>query len=230
MHRFNGTLEKPSAVFFDWDGTLVDSLAFLTNVHNEVRTKLGIFPELSKKEFKPYLGKPRDIIFQELYGDKAEQGKDGFAECYLKNHLNDIHLIDGAQEFLDVLCKQNIDLGVVSNKRGDFLRQEIEHLGWNTYFHDRVIGSGDTAEDKPSATPLNFAISLLGKKIDDERIWYVGDTDIDLQCAKNANVIGILYNPELMSVSDANYEYEPSQKHFFIKKYEEICCFLLQSL
>lgn len=234
MRRLNGhidpPLKPPRAVFFDWDGTLVDSLAFLTKIHNAARQSLGISPELTKEEFHPYLGKPREIIFHELYGDKAEQGKDAFAHYYHANHLQDITLIDGAVDLLDFFTAQNINMGVVSNKRGDFLRLEIAHLQWDKYFSSRIVGSGDTKADKPSAVPLEYGISLLDNEIEKEAIWYIGDTKIDLHCANNAKVIGILYCGEVSNFSADHGVNTSCSQQFCIKKYAEIPPFLLQTL
>lgn len=220
---------KPEAVLFDWDGTLVDSLAFLTGAHNKVRQSLGIGPDLTKEEFHYYLGMPRDVIFRELYGKQAEEGKAGFAEYYNHNHLKDIHLIDGAEKLLQTLARQNIPMGVVSNKRGDFLRAEVAHLGWDRYFKSKVVGAGDTKEDKPSPVPLLYALSLLPENIENGKIWYVGDTEIDLKCANAAKIIGILYKSELSTFSADQDAFMKEKMPFCVKKYEEFCCFLLQS-
>lgn len=228
--RLNGQLNKPKAVYFDWDGTLVDSLAFITKAHNHVRRSLGITPELTKEEFHYYLGMPRAVIFSELYKERADEGETAFVQYYNDNHLSDIQLIEGAQNLLETLDAQGITLGVVSNKRGNFLREEINHLGWDKYFGTRVIGSGDTAEDKPSAMPLEHGLSLMSEKLNKNDIWYVGDTDIDLQCANNAEVVGILYNPKEINISAIHGLKIDQNRHFSVKKYEEICGFLLQSL
>jgi phosphoglycolate phosphatase len=46
-----------------------------------------------------------------------------------------------------------IVMGVVSNKKAQFLRQEIEGFGWGGYFK-AVVGAGDAPRDKPAADPL----------------------------------------------------------------------------
>lgn len=229
--KLNGQLNKPKAVFFDWDGTLVDSLAFLTGAHNHVRRSMGITPDLTKDEFHYYLGMPRQVIFDELYGDQSVQGEKAFVEYYNSNHLIDIQLIEGANELLETLNNAGITLGLVSNKRGNFLRDEVKHLGWGRYFNDRIIGSGDTPEDKPSSVPLEHCLGLMPvQNFDNDSIWYVGDTEIDLMCANNAGVLGILYSPKEINFSATLSQNLDINRVYTIKKYEEICRFLLQSL
>lgn len=229
MRKFHGDIKKPKAIFFDWDGTLIDSLVFLTNAHNQVRSELGISEALTKQKFKQYLGMPRDVIFEDLYPNKAEEGKEAFVLWYKENHLSDIPKIDGALELLNTIRSKNITMGVVSNKRGDFLRAEINHLGWNHYFENRIVGAGDVEEDKPSPKPLQYGIKKLPLKTAKKDIWYIGDTDIDVQCANNTQVKPILYYPELTCISEMKDRFSSNNNTLVVKKYEEICGFLLQS-
>ena len=83
-----------------------------------------------------------------------------------------------------------IFLAVVSNKRGDLLRKEAQHLIWNNYFTN-IVGANDAQTDKPSVAPVDM---VLRGHIDpaQEPVWFVGDTDIDMECAWNAKCVPIL--------------------------------------
>lgn len=106
-------------------------------------------------------------------------------KVYLK-HASRLSLtpFSASKPLLDWLFLHGVPMAVVSNKHGDLLRKEVDVLGWGQFFYS-VIGSYDTPEDKPSATPLLHALSI--KKINPcPRIWFVGDSLIDMNCAKNA--------------------------------------------
>lgn len=174
----------PQGVFLDWDGTLVDSYEFLQGAHNYVRSALG-FPTFKGDEFKNYFGKPRDKLYDEIYGAKNDQARELFGQYVRKNHVKDLKPMPGADQLLRVMKDLGLTLGVVSNKKAEFLHLEIESYGWQGYFSS-VVGAGDAAHDKPSADPLLLAVEKAGFRHGMENLWYVGDTDIDLQCAKNA--------------------------------------------
>ena len=50
--------------------------------------------------------------------------------------------------------------GVVSNKDGEFVREEVRHLGWAPLL-PVVIGAGDAAADKPDPDPILLALERM---------------------------------------------------------------------
>jgi phosphoglycolate phosphatase len=81
-------------------------------------------------------------------------------------------------------------LAVVSNKTGNYLRREAQHLKWDSLFH-RVVGATDCARDKPSPEPVHKALEGSGITPGAD-VWFVGDTDIDLECAHNSGCAAVL--------------------------------------
>lgn len=212
----DSALFKPHGIFFDWDGTLVDSFAFLTKAHNAVKAEMGL-PLFAGDEFLRYFGVPRDKLFLDIYGEHAEKAKDAFADYYNANHLKEMVIMEGVVEMLDTIASLGIPMGVVSNKRGDFLRAEVEYLGWKKYFGNAVVGAGDAPADKPNPAPLVLGVSKYGN-MEIGGIWYVGDTHIDVECARAAGCSCILVAPIAGANQDGVYD----------KNYAQICGFLLQ--
>ncbi|HRQ62224.1 MAG TPA: hypothetical protein PLO23_12085 [Alphaproteobacteria bacterium] len=68
-------MSYPAAVFFDWDGTLVDSYGVLEAAHNHTRKALGFDP-LPEGAFASYFGKPRDLRTAH-HGDRSFFGATG---------------------------------------------------------------------------------------------------------------------------------------------------------
>jgi phosphoglycolate phosphatase len=88
------------------------------------------------------------------------------------------------------LAGKGIWLGVVSNKQGDHLRQEAHHLGWDRYF-GRIVGATDAPRDKPAPDPVNLALEGSGLAPGSD-VWFVGDTSIDMECARNSGCVPVL--------------------------------------
>ncbi len=211
----------PHAIFFDWDGTLADSYKFLEGAHNHVRRELGL-PAFRGDEFKSYFGHPREKLYVELYGEHIERAKTLFGEYVSKNHMEHLRPITGAKVLLDAALNLGIVMGVISNKKGEYLRQEIKGFGWQHYFKT-VIGAGEAPNDKPAGDPLIMAAETCGYKSMDG-IWYVGDTDVDLQCAKNASCASVF-----MAYDTRSDEWTKLYKPLLIfKNCDSIAEFLLQ--
>lgn len=103
------------------------------------------------------------------------------------------YAISGAEPLLDFLQSKSIYLALVSNEHGDILREEVQNMRWEKYF-SRVVGAGDAAESKPSAAPVKLALEGSGISPGEE-VWFVGDSNIDMECAHNSQLISVLYGP-----------------------------------
>ncbi len=177
----------PPAVFFDWDGTLVDTYALLQGVHETIMHEMNLPVPPDPRWFEAYFGKPRDFIFKGIYTEQESEGRSRFEKTYFAKHTEFLNAYDGAPPLLSQLKNLGVTLGVVSNKNPAFLNAEITHLGWGPYF-SCIIGAGEADEDKPSAAPLRLAAERIGITAKLPEIWYVGDTQNDLLCAQSAGV------------------------------------------
>ncbi|MCK5284650.1 MAG: HAD family hydrolase [Alphaproteobacteria bacterium] len=184
----------PRAIFFDWDGTLVDSYSFLHSAHSHTHAhfNMGAF---SLEAFKIYFGKQRDEIFKGIYGKKHEEARMCFDAFVQEHHVTNINPMSGAKELLDYIQESGIISGIVSNKKSSFIKDEIAYFGWDKYFSS-IIGSGDASKDKPAADPLLFALSQVGVEAHQKDIWYVGDTQTDIDCAQNSACASIFIQQE----------------------------------
>src|SRR3990167_7495700 len=142
----------PRAILFDWDNTLVNTWRVAFDSINFARNALGL-PLFTLDEF---WSRPHHSIRDsaaDIFGEFHEKGEEFFYEAVEKLHLQDISMLDGAEALLEELVNRDIYLGIVSNKAGDFLRKEVDHLGWTPHFQ-KVIGAKDTEKDKPSHLPV----------------------------------------------------------------------------
>lgn len=222
--------EKPKAVFFDWDGTLADSYEYLNGAHGHVRQIMGLRP-FKEGEFKHYFGKPREILYEILYGkENFDRAKELFGE-YVKNNRHILKPVDGALDLLLLLREANVPMGIVTNKLAELVGGEIEHFGWNGYFDAAIVGAGEAGADKPSPEPLLLAIKRSGEKLDEKcgDVWYVGDTPNDLHCALQAGCPVIMISDDPKIIDLCHKESENSNHNIMVvKNCRELCGFLLQ--
>lgn len=184
---------KPQAVFFDWDGTLVDTFSFLQAAHNDVMSSLGL-TEIDRPDwFSSYFGKSRDFIYGSLYGDKRLEAMALFEKFVEEQRKAFLKPIEGAHEFLSLLQEQGVPACVVSNKKTGFIHAEIQLLRWEGYF-EAVIGAGDASADKPSCAPFWLAKERSGIAASPEAIWFIGDTEADLACAQSAKAVAVFFD------------------------------------
>lgn len=176
-------IQKPIAVIFDWDGTLVDSLDFVFDAHNHVRNHFKLAP-WTRDEFKVYMKHSSKDIYPSIYGDKAEDAFRVLVKFSEDNYASYVKAFDGTAETLDALRKAGIRTSIVSNMRHDILQKQVDHLGLRHYF-EVVAGAGYAPRDKPAPDPLLQVLSEMGLQAG-PGILYVGDTETDLLCAMSA--------------------------------------------
>ncbi len=179
----------PKAILFDWDNTLVDTWRVAYDSINFARSALGL-AILTLEDFwqRPHHSM-RDAS-PELFGENFAEGERIFYEAVDKLHLLELSTLKGAEDLLKDLKIRGIYMGIVSNKEGNYLRKEVDHLGWKPHFH-KVIGARDTKEDKPSPFPVLAALHE-SSLVPGHDVWFVGDSIVDVYCARASGCIPVV--------------------------------------
>lgn len=201
------------AAIFDLDGTLLDSFLDLENACNYALSKFNL-PNVDSQSYKLMLGESRKIIIKsilkDLIGDVDEQTYSKFHEyynIYYNEHmLDNTKPYDGILEMLDILKNKGVITAILSNKPHDFTNSLAKY-----YFGDKidvVYGLRDGYEPKPNPDTLIEIIKHI--EIDKKDCIYIGDTEIDIQVAKNAHMksLGVLWgfrNKEHLEKSGADF-------------------------
>jgi phosphoglycolate phosphatase len=184
-------IEKlPQGVIFDWDNTLADGWECITAAMNAARAAFGQGP-WSEEEAKRYCTRAARESFPEWFGAEWERAKDIFYGVVRAEHLKKLHPMPGAGDLLDWLKGRGIPLFIVSNKRGDVLRAEVGCLGWVGYFK-AVMGALDAEIDKPARDPVDLALAASDLRPENHEIWFIGDKEIDVKCARIARCRPVL--------------------------------------
>jgi phosphoglycolate phosphatase len=183
--------ERPLGLLFDWDNTLVDSWAAIHHALQVTFTELGYRP-WTFQETKRNVRKSAREAFPELFGDQAARATEIFYATFEQDHLESLTPLPGAHELIAGLAADGVPLGVISNKQGRLLRAEAAALGWDRHLL-ACVGANDAARDKPDPSVVTHALAGGPLEATERtRIWFVGDTDIDLACAHNAGCTPVL--------------------------------------
>ena len=179
-----------TAVLFDLDGTLLDTLDDLSDSVNCALKKQGL-PIRTREEVCSFIGNGIVKLMERAVGNAAgvlnmERALRDFKEYYVENCQHHTRPYVGCIELLQELKSRGVKLGVVSNK-ADFLTQKL----CKAYFGgllDIVIGENEGAgmRRKPEPDALLAAMNALGVKA--EEAVYVGDSDVDIQTARNVGM------------------------------------------
>jgi phosphoglycolate phosphatase len=180
----------PRAVIFDWDNTLVDSWGAIAEAINFTRARYGL-QTWNREEILANCTRSARQSFPDWFGDKWEEAWKVYYDTFVKVRARaGIDKADGADELLVWLKENKIPALVVSNKSGEHLRLEAEMLDWKKYFAS-IVGAHDAPFDKPAREHADRALFLAGL-VGGPDIWFIGDSEIDIACAKNAECTPVL--------------------------------------
>ena len=193
-------LTRPDAVLFDWDNTLVDSWGPILVALNLTFDDYGL-QRWTMEEAHIRVARSMRDSFPILFGDDWEEAKDRFYNHFKRIHLEKVEPLKGAHALLQALQEAGIYTAIVSNKQGTFLRAEVAHLDWGHFFGQQV-GATDAAQDKPASDPVHMALGD-NAALQGGTLWFVGDSVVDIECARNVGAVAIIVGDEVTGGADA---------------------------
>ncbi len=169
-----------TAILFDLDGTLLNTLGDLHAATNHVLRSFG-YPERTLEEVRRFVGNgARRLIEQAIPADKDNVDEVLAAfQVYYAAHCNERTApYPGIPEVLEAL--REYPLAVVSNKP-DRAVKALAKIYFPRLF---ARGESDDCRRKPYPDMVEKALKALGA----DRCIYVGDSEVDVETAKNAGV------------------------------------------
>ena len=182
-----GSLPRPRALLFDWDGTLVDNWDAIVSGINEALAAFGK-PTWSRPEAMDRISASQRDSFPVLFGDDWQRARDIFYAGFERDHPDLLTVLDGAEALLD--AARPLTVALVSNKSGRHLRKEASHLGWQHRFH-AMVGATDAERDKPDPAPVYLALAGTGIAPGPD-VWFIGDSATDLKTARAAGCTAVV--------------------------------------
>lgn len=183
------------AVIFDLDGTLLNTLDDLCDSTNFALKQFG-YPTRTLDEVRCFVGNGVRKLIERAVPDSAANIEDClnvFKEHYSKNMYNKTKPYDGVLEMLKELRLKGIHTAVVSNKFDAAVKELCKK-----YFGDLIqvaIGENESAGIRKKPAPDSVFKALEELHVSIEHVMYVGDSETDVQTAKNAEIdcIGCLW-------------------------------------
>ena len=178
---------KYETFIFDLDGTLLDTLEDLWSAVNYSLEKNG-YPLRTIGEVREFIGNGvRKLMERALGGEKdLEAALADFKAYYGENCAVKTALYEGVEEVLIALKKAGKKCAVVSNK-ADFAVKILA----KQYFGELIpvaIGENEAAGVKKKPAPDSVEIALRELQAIKEGAVYIGDSEVDIQTAKNAGL------------------------------------------
>lgn len=182
-------------VIFDLDGTLLDSIEDIASSMNKVLESLQL-PTHKIEDYKHFVGGGVDILVENALSNQSKEIKDEVTKRFKIEYDGKLHSktlpYDGIYELLDELKKLDINLAVLSNKPHEFTVSYVNHF-FKNYDFKEIHGQKKDVPKKPDPKAALDIVKCLDSSC--ENTYFIGDTKIDMQTAKSANMtaIGVLW-------------------------------------
>lgn len=172
-----------SNIFFDFDGTLINSKKRVYRLFKELCTECDLTEEeyntlkqtrISQKELlkKKYgYNDSQAEVFHEIWMKKIEE----------KERIETDFAYIGTTSLLKKLSTNNELYLVTNRQKEDLVYYQIEKLGWKVFFKNLLVTKGE----KSKAELIHSTVPITHSDV------LIGDTGEDVVCAKKLNIHSI---------------------------------------
>ncbi len=177
---------KYKVVLFDMDGTLLHTLDDLRDGVNLVLSRRG-YPQRTTEEIRAFVGNGARRLIRLAIPESADEAEvesvlEEYREWYKINYCTKTRPYDGVMEVLAALQARGVKTAVVSNKP-DATTKKLAQL----FFPGLpAFGQRDEIPKKPAPDMVYHALQTLGETV--ESAVYVGDSEVDVETARNAGI------------------------------------------
>ncbi|WP_051275291.1 phosphoglycolate phosphatase [Aestuariibacter salexigens] len=192
-HHVSTLAKVPDAVFFDLDGTLLDTAPDLIAALDHVLASEGL-PRSNHQQARAFashgaMGLLTFGFAEHLDRYDAEALRQRFLEYYSGHIAQHTRLFTGVENALKTLRECAVPWGIITNKPIGLTEKLLPHY---EILSESVatLGGDSLAQRKPHPAPLIHAAKQIG--VDPTRCWYVGDAERDMQAANRAGMVSIV--------------------------------------
>ena len=176
------------AVLFDMDGTVLDTLADLTNAVNHTLSEYGM-PLLDRRQVASYLGNGAEYLMSRAVpAGTPDARREEMLHAYQPWYDSHCAILTapypGILPLMQALREAGVKQAVISNKQDSAVRQLAEQHFPGLL--ETAVGESPAVRRKPNPDAVLAALREMG--IEKENAVYVGDTEVDLRTAENAGL------------------------------------------
>ena len=181
------TMGKYHTVLFDMDGTILDTLDDLTDSVNHTLRELG-FSERTREEVRAYLGYGSRHLIEMSLGTAETKIVDKAFRIYCAWYGEHTQIktkpYDGIKDVMRTLRECGIRVAVASNKPETMVKKLCEYHFPGLV--DAAVGDVEGRKRKPQRDMIDAVLAELN--VSHSGAVYVGDTEVDVQTAQNADL------------------------------------------
>jgi phosphoglycolate phosphatase len=186
-------LHSLRALIFDLDGTLIDSKQDLIHSVNAMLRELGR-EELAAETISGYIGHGAPQLVARALGngcteEERQRALQFFLSYYELHKMDTTCLYPGVAETLEQLA--SVPMAVLTNKPVRISVRILDAMGLSKYF--RAIYGGNSFETK-KPDPLGARTILRELGAQPREALLVGDSEVDVQTARNAGTLAAAVN------------------------------------
>jgi HAD superfamily hydrolase (TIGR01509 family) len=177
-----------SAIIFDLDMTLVDSLSACAAGANLLAGHFGL-PEKSEAEVLKALSLPTKEFWVALWGRYESRWPSYFDEVVVPKVFKMAKLFPDTIDILSASKRKGYLLGLATNRANPW--RDLAAYDMAKWF-DTAVGATDVPRPKPDPDMALTVVKQLG--VEPSRTIYVGDSPADMACARSAGIkaLGLL--------------------------------------
>jgi phosphoglycolate phosphatase len=186
-------LSSVHALIFDLDGTLIDSKQDLIHSVNAMLRELGR-GELAEETISGYIGHGAPQLVARALGDECtererQRALQFFLSYYELHKMDSTCAYPGVAETLEKL--ESVPMAVLTNKPVRISVRILDALRLSKYF--RAVYGGNSFETK-KPDPLGARTILQELEVEPQEALLVGDSEVDVQTARNAGTLAAAVN------------------------------------
>ena len=183
------------ALIFDLDGTLIDSKRDLIHSVNAMLAEMSR-ETLAAETISGYIGHGAPQLVARALGTSATEEERGhalqfFLAYYEEHKMDSTCAYPGVEEALAELQRQKLPMAVLTNKPARISVRILNALRLTKYF--RAIYGGNSFETK-KPDPLGATTILSEFGAAPTHAVLIGDSEVDVQTARNAGTIAAAVN------------------------------------
>ncbi|MCA1755250.1 MAG: HAD family hydrolase [Spirochaeta sp.] len=179
---------RPTALVFDFDGTIADTRAIIVASYREAFARVGITCP-TDQEISATIGIPLASAFRELTGANDEligRAVHAYRDVFKLRGYEEVEAFPGMVNVVRDCRAAGFRMGIASSRSNQSLGGMVEHLGIADCF-EVVASREDATQDKPHPELLLSVVSRFG--LEPRQVLMVGDTTFDIEMGHAAGCL-----------------------------------------